>query len=794
MEEDRIRLRLHWGGNFQPLASESQWRYVGGEVFNESVPAICMYADLCLKLNEKVGYTTSIKYQAPGEDLVPDELVSITGDDDLRELYDEYRNAMRRPGTPVKTFRVKMFLFPALQTELDTDTRLLEAHMQDFDPDEWCEPAEDEDETDLSGPVFSALEAQGPASTAPSDMLWEQHPQAQEVGYAAPSPELVQAVMGRYTEQVFGGRHRGQEEQALDQYAFGNLLQSVSRSTIMQHRMRITEEMDLLDPYHEQDDVDARVTAAMLQQRQRQELRNVLQQPPVISGGVHAAGPAFQQQQQDPSRAYAWGMDLSEARDDHNTDHLTALVRLQAHLGPKHVSGADRYASLVGNLPSHISIFGSDGGQGGRALSAGADDAGLEDELVAGARANQHKRSGFQLPSHISIFGTSNHDLDEADMTELARLRKVPPVITAAGLGSGGQHDSKCITQEFSRGGSLVRPAEVCLEQGPGSCGEGGSDSPPVSTPMLLKEVVQVPINEVQILRKIGEGAFGEVSLANVSSHGLVAVKWLKKDRFAKYSESFMREAEVLAKLNHPNIIRMYGVVIEPMEKGHSGSSFIDSSSRDSGSSSSQHSCLTEQPSIIAGIMTDYVRGGSMSGQLRAAKRRPTLKERCQVAVQAARGMAFLHAQNPAVIHFDLKPDNLLVDGDGDTLHVKVADFGLSKHKFQTFVSCRDLRGTLPYMAPELVSNPNQVSERCDVWSMGVVMWEMYTLEIPYNKMSAQQILLALMHGNIHLHIPSSCEPEWRGLIEMCMDPKPESRPSFKQLTIILDKMLRQLM
>ena len=154
------------------------------------------------------------------------------------------------------------------------------------------------------------------------------------------------------------------------------------------------------------------------------------------------------------------------------------------------------------------------------------------------------------------------------------------------------------------------------------------------------------------------------------------------------------------------------------------------------------------------------------------------------MAVQAARGMAFLHAQNPAVIHFDLKPDNLLVDGDGETLHVKVsvglwgnslcgmclmgswemkgrivsafaldvshslfcptrwltlgcpntsyrslccaslnsnrcvclshqvADFGLSKHKFQTFVSCRDLRGTLPYMAPELVSNPNQVRRR----------------------------------------------------------------------------------
>lgn len=61
-----------------------QWRYVGGEVFNASVPANSHYADLCLKLNDTVGYTTSVKYQAPGEELVPDELVSITGEDDLQ--------------------------------------------------------------------------------------------------------------------------------------------------------------------------------------------------------------------------------------------------------------------------------------------------------------------------------------------------------------------------------------------------------------------------------------------------------------------------------------------------------------------------------------------------------------------------------------------------------------------------------------------------------------------------------------------------------------------------------------
>ncbi len=65
---------------------------------------------------------------------------------------------------------------------------------------------------------------------------------------------------------------------------------------------------------------------------------------------------------------------------------------------------------------------------------------------------------------------------------------------------------------------------------------------------------------------------------------------------------------------------------------------------------------------------------------------------------------------------------------------VKVADFGLSKHKLNsTYVSsCRDLRGTLPYMAPELVADPERVSEKADVWSLGVVMWELLTRTSPF--------------------------------------------------------------
>lgn len=125
-----------------------RWGYAGGEVFNEHVDSSCKYADLCCKINDKVGYTTSIKYLCPGEEMSPHELISITGEDDLQaslglsglasnalhdtlstrssieqELYDEYFQAMQRPGTPVKTFRIKLYLFPALQDEWDADAK-----------------------------------------------------------------------------------------------------------------------------------------------------------------------------------------------------------------------------------------------------------------------------------------------------------------------------------------------------------------------------------------------------------------------------------------------------------------------------------------------------------------------------------------------------------------------------------------------------------------------------------------------------------------------------------------------
>lgn len=103
-----------------------------------------------------------------------------------------------------------------------------------------------------------------------------------------------------------------------------------------------------------------------------------------------------------------------------------------------------------------------------------------------------------------------------------------------------------------------------------------------------LQPVHRLAKPDLKIVQRIGEGAFGEVSVAKAPLYGTVAVKWLKSERFTKHFASFGREAALLADLNHPNVLRFYGVVTE-----------------------------SAADSTVIGIMTEYIRGGSMSSFLR---------------------------------------------------------------------------------------------------------------------------------------------------------------------------------
>ncbi|GFR41774.1 hypothetical protein Agub_g2533 [Astrephomene gubernaculifera] len=514
-----------------------------------------------------------------------------------------------------------------------------------------------------------------------------------------------------------------------------------------------------------------------------------------------------------------------------------AVDLLPRHISAFGESSRDESRGAAGAgpfLPSRITIFGDDGSLngthgggcsvgGGRAGGGAADNVGLR-RLVAGVggparwpHPGAHADAGPGVGAHGGGGGFPGAGGPEDMLAGDSRLCITQEFGTQQQSSlhdPGGNHDSGDDDGDGGgRGGrgaggrvSPLDPLDPLLRTGLGLLGLDGMDSLSAAAghhSHPLKGVVKKRKSEVSIIAKIGEGAFGEVSQAQVFPYGIVAIKWLKRERFAKYSESFQREAETLAKLNHPNIIRMYGLVMDSPDTpgglgggglggGAGGGGGSGGGGSGGGNGGGPASGAGSPTGLIGGIITEFVRNGSLGQYLRSLNgRRLSLRQRAMIALQASLGMAYLHEQSPAVVHFDLKPDNLLVDGEGDSMVIKVADFGLSKHKLSNYVSCRDLRGTLPYMAYELVSNSGNISEKVDVYSMGVVMWEMLTGEAPFAHLTAQEILSGLLHGNLHLAIPPSCEPEWRSLVETCMDPSPVNRPSFQELAMQLQEILR---
>ncbi|XP_073141820.1 uncharacterized protein [Henckelia pumila] len=285
-----------------------------------------------------------------------------------------------------------------------------------------------------------------------------------------------------------------------------------------------------------------------------------------------------------------------------------------------------------------------------------------------------------------------------------------------------------------------------------------------VGLPLFDPSMVDFDIHSLQLiknadleeLRELGSGTFGTVYHGKWRGSD-VAIKRIKKSCFiGRQSEQerltfeFWREAEILSKLHHPNVVAFYGVV-------------------------------QDGPGATLAAVTEYMVDGSLRHVLLRKDRHLDRRKRLIIAMDAAFGMEYLHSKN--IVHFDLKCDNLLVNlKDPSRPICKVGDFGLSKIKRNTLVS-GGVRGTLPWMAPELLNGgSNKVSEKVDVFSFGIVLWEILTGEEPYANMHYGAIIGGIVSNTLRPPIPSYCDLEWRRLMEQCWAPNPSVRPSFTEI------------
>ena len=275
-----------------------------------------------------------------------------------------------------------------------------------------------------------------------------------------------------------------------------------------------------------------------------------------------------------------------------------------------------------------------------------------------------------------------------------------------------------------------------------------------------IEKVLEEEINFEELVfpedALIGSGAFGEVKKAYWRKT-LVSVKFLKLEvqNNEKHVKPFIEEYNLLKQLRHPNILLYLG--------GN----------------------ITKSPYFL---VTEFCENGNLF-QFLHGKDAPDLEdvERLNLALEIAQGINYLHLFNPPILHRDLKSLNILLDKN---FVAKIADFGWAKLRESHMTK---MRGTFQWMAPEVITNEHY-TEKADVYSFGIILWEFWSKDPPYKGMKAKEVGIKVKNNkNFRPKIPDEVPQEISELIKCCWDADPEKRPSFLDIINYIDEYLKSL-
>lgn len=264
-------------------------------------------------------------------------------------------------------------------------------------------------------------------------------------------------------------------------------------------------------------------------------------------------------------------------------------------------------------------------------------------------------------------------------------------------------------------------------------------------------EVPMIPYDDLMLLDTLGTGRISTVYRAiwhdsstakrDVRQVALKVATMNQLTGSVSDLEELRHEADIATLLRHNNVCEIVGIA-----------------------SDSESFCLAYE----------FCEGGSLLSLLNDTSR---CYEYLPIALDIANGMAYLHSRN--VIHRDLKPSNILLTAD---YRAKVADFGMSVANTGQELTAET--GTYRWMAPEVIRH-DSYSSNADVYSFGIVLWQLITREIPFATLTPVQTAYAVAEG-YRPEIPSSMPSSLKSIIECCWDHDSKKRPSFTYIAMAL--------
>ncbi|KAG6394219.1 hypothetical protein SASPL_144800 [Salvia splendens] len=228
---------------------------------------------------------------------------------------------------------------------------------------------------------------------------------------------------------------------------------------------------------------------------------------------------------------------------------------------------------------------------------------------------------------------------------------------------------------------------------------------------------------------------------------------------------AFAQEVAVWHKLDHPNVTKFVGASLGASELniqkdgGHLG-----------------------MPRNVCCVVVEYLPGGTLKNFLiRNSRAKLAFKVVIQLALDLARGLSYLHSKK--IVHRDVKTENMLLDKNRT---IKIADFGVARVEASNPNEMTGETGTLGYMAPEVL-NGHPYNRKCDVYSFGICLWEIYCCDMPFPNLSFSELTSAVVHQNLRPEIPRCCPSSIANVMKRCWDANSDKRPEMDEVVAMVE-------